>query len=224
MGFDEKFIKWVMLCVTTVQYDVCFNGKIVGPIHPKRGLRQGDPLSPYLFLFCVEGLSREITKASNAEAINGCRVCTSAPAITHLLFADDSFLFFKATNEETTKIKMLLKEYERVSGQAVNFQKSGVFYSANVRKDKHEALTSILEVSNDLGEGRYLGLPSLIGRSKRSVFNFLKDRVSHRIQGWCNKLLSKRGKTVLIKKVAQTIPSYCMSYFKAPKSLYQEIE
>lgn len=56
------------------------------------------------------------------------------------------------------------------------------------------------------------------------MFNFLKDRVSHRIQGWCNKLLSKGGKTVLIKNVAQTIPSYCMSCFKVPKSLCQEIE
>lgn len=152
MGFDEKFIKWVMLCVTTVQYDVCFNGRTVGPIHPKRGLRQGDPLSPYLFLLCVEGLSKKITKAANTEAINNCKVCTAAPPITHLLFADNSFLFFKATNEEATKIKMLLKEYERVSGQAVNFQKSGVFYSANVRRDKQEELSSILEVSNDRGD------------------------------------------------------------------------
>lgn len=224
MGFDEKCIRWVMLCVTTVQYDVCFNGKTMGPIHPKRGLRQGDPLSPYLFLLCVEGLSWEITKASDSGDINDCKVCPSAPAITHLLFADDSFLFFKASNEETTRIKMLLKEYERFSGQAVNFQKSGVFYSANVRRDKQEELSGILEVHNDLGEGKYLGLPSQIGRSKKSVFNFLKDRVSHRIQGWCNKLLSMGGKTVLIKNVAQTITLYCMSCFKIPKLLCQEIE
>lgn len=71
MGFDDKFIRWILMCVTTVKYDVCFNGQTVGPIHPKRGLRQGYPLSPYLFLLCVEGLSREITNAAEEGALNG---------------------------------------------------------------------------------------------------------------------------------------------------------
>lgn len=97
MGFGEKFIRWVMLCVTTVQYQVCFNGRTVGPISPKRGLRQGDPISPYLFLLCVEGLSSSLTAAANNDEIHGCKISSGAPAITHLLFADDIFLFFRAT-------------------------------------------------------------------------------------------------------------------------------
>lgn len=224
MGFEDKFIRWVMLCVTTVQYQVGFNGRTVGPISPKRGLRQGDPLSPYLFLLCVEGLSNSLTEAANNEEIHGCKISPAAPAITHLLFADDSFLFFRATQEETTRVKVLLNAYERLSGQAVNFQKSGVLFSANVRRDKQLELSNILEVHNDLSDGRYLGLPSLIGRSKKKVFNFIKDRVAKKIQAWNSKTLSRGGKTVLIKNVAQTIPSYCMSCFKVPKTLAQEIE
>lgn len=122
------------------------------------------------------------------------------------------------------KVKFLLNEYEMLSGQAVNFQKSGVFFSSNVRRDKQEELEEILGVYNDLGDGRYLGLPSLIGRSKKAVFNFLKDRVAKKLQGWSNKTISRAGKVVLIRNVAQTIPSYCMSCFKIPTTLCQEIE
>lgn len=99
MGFSTKWIKWMMLCVTSVSYSICFQGSNIGPIIPKRGLRQGDPLSPYLFLLCVEGLSLSLKDAANRSSISGCRICPHAPAITHLLFADDSFLFFKANKD-----------------------------------------------------------------------------------------------------------------------------
>lgn len=72
MGFNSKWVSWVMLCVSTVSYTVCFNGNLVGPINPRRGLRQGDPLSPYLFLLCVEGLSSSLRNAAAAGQISGC--------------------------------------------------------------------------------------------------------------------------------------------------------
>ena len=82
----------MMRCVTTVSYDVCFNGMNIGPIIPKRGLRRGDPLSPYLFLFCLDGLSNLLDDADEAGPIHGCRVCPGAPEITHLPFVDDNFV------------------------------------------------------------------------------------------------------------------------------------
>lgn len=214
----------MMLCVTTVQYTISFNGTAVGPINPTRGLRQGDPLSPYLFLFCVEGLSNSLTKAAGTGTINGCKISSGVPSVTHLLFADDIFLFFKANVMEAQSIKTLLDSYVQQSGQAINFSKSGIFFSANVRRDKQQEITGILGVSNDLSNSNYLGLPSLIGRSKKCVFNFVKERVWKKVQSWCNKALSKAGKKIMVKNVAQVIPSYCMSCFLIPKSLCQEIE
>lgn len=212
------------MCVTTVSYNVCFNGSIIGLILPSRGLRQGDPLSPYLFLLCVEGLSQALEEKSRNGQIHGCKISASAPPITHLLFADDSFLFFKAKAEETYVVKAMLNSYESLSGQAINYQKSKVFFSANVRRDKQNQLTDILGVSTELRDGKYLGLPSLVGRSKKFIFNFVKDRVWKKVQGWSNKLMSKAGKLILIKNVAQVVPSYCMSCFLIPKTLCQEIE
>lgn len=121
MGLSEKWIKWVMLCVSTVSYSISFQGSSIGPIIPSRGLRQGDPLSPYLFLLCVEGLSKALKSAAVSGQIKGCRICTSAPSVTHLLFADDSFLFFKANDAEARAGKSLLNSYEGCSGQAVNY-------------------------------------------------------------------------------------------------------
>lgn len=116
MGFCWKWINWIMLCVTTVSYEVYFNDSSIGPIIPKRGLRQGDPLSPYLFLLCVEGLSDLLNEAGERGNIHGCQVSPTAPVITHLLFADDSFLFFKANKEETRAVKAVLNKYEQQSG------------------------------------------------------------------------------------------------------------
>lgn len=224
MGFDKRWVDLIMLCVSTVQYSILMNGRRVGPIYPKRGLRQGCPLSPYLFVICAQGLSSLIEKAEREGSIHGCKICRGAPLITHLLFADDCLLFFRATNSECETITSILRSYEAASGQAINYSKSGVFFSKNVSNDLKTSLSEILGVANPLNTGRYLGLPSLIGRSKKAIFAYLKDRLWKRIQGWNNKILSKAGREILIKTVAQAIPSYCMQVFLLPTSLAEELQ
>lgn len=179
---------------------------------------------PIFFLLRVEDLSKSLREAVNNDTIHGCKISPTAPSVTHLLFADDSFLFFKATNEEVKSVKQILKSYEHYSGHVVNFQKSGILFSSNVRRDKQAELKGLLGVHEDIRHSKYLGLPSLVGRSKKSVFKFVKDKVGKRIQGWSTKLLSRAGKAVMLKNVAQAIPAYCMSCFLLPKTLCQEIE
>lgn len=212
------------MCVSTVSYEFCFNGSTIGPICPSRGLRQGDPLSPYLFLLCVEGLSSDLSKAAADGTIHGSTISPTAPSITHLLFADDSFLFFRADQMETQAVKQLLIHYEELSGQSVNFNKSGIHFSSNVRRQKRDELSAILGVTKSLQNSNYLGLPSLVGRSKKKVFGFVKDKVCKRVQGWQAKPISRAGKAVLVRNVAQSIPTYCMTCFLLPKTLCQEIE
>lgn len=111
-----------------------------------------------------------------------------------ILFADDIFLFFKANKDEALAVKFILNKYEEMSGQAVNYQKSGIMFSANVRRDKQEEIKNILQVYNSLQNGHYLGLPSLVGRSKKATFNFVKDRVWRKVQEWHHKNMSKSWK------------------------------
>lgn len=154
MSFSEIWIRWIMLCVTTVSYSISFQGSTIGPIIPRRGLRQGDALSPYLFLICVEGLSLALKSYAANGGIKGCCIGQSAPSVTHLLFADDSFLFFKATSAESRSIKEILNSYEVFSGQAVNYQKSAVFFSANVHRDKQREIKQLLGVFEDIGNNK----------------------------------------------------------------------
>lgn len=107
MSFDEGWVTLIMMCVSTVSYKVCRNGEEVGPIVPSRGLRQGDPLSPYLFIICAEGLSSLIRNRERAGLIHGVKVARSAPTVSHLFFVDDCFLFFKATHNEARIMKSL---------------------------------------------------------------------------------------------------------------------
>lgn len=121
-----------MLCVTTVRYNVHREGWEVGPIMPSRGLHQGDPLSPYLFILCAEGLSSLIKRHERLGLLHGVRVARNAPVVSHLFFVDDSFLFFRANHVEAFIIKQILAIYGCASGQLVNFTKSTVSFSANV--------------------------------------------------------------------------------------------
>ena len=90
MGFNSKWIALVMECITSVSYSLLMNGEPHGHITPTRGIRQGDPLSPYLFLLCSEGLHRLIQAVANNGDIKGVSICHNGPKLTHLLFADDS--------------------------------------------------------------------------------------------------------------------------------------
>ena len=97
MGFHQKWIGLMLECISTVSYSILINGEPHGNIHPSRGLRQENPLSPYLFLLCAERLHSVIKKAESSGDIHGVSLCRGGPKITHLFFADDSLLFTKAT-------------------------------------------------------------------------------------------------------------------------------
>jgi hypothetical protein len=196
----------------------------VRPIIPGRGLRQGDPLSSYLFIICAEGLSSLIRDAEERDVIPGTIICRGAPPVSHLLFVDDCFLFFKAEESQAHIIKNILNIYEAASGQVISLPKSEVFYSRNVTDALKDSITNILGVRAVLGTGKYLGMPSMIGRNRTAIFAYIKDRVWQRINSWSSKCLSKAGREVMIKSVLQAIPSYVMSLFQLPTTLITTIE
>ncbi|KAK2449324.1 hypothetical protein QL285_008530 [Trifolium repens] len=224
LGFSNKWIHWIMLCVSSVNYSVLVNFEKVGPIFPGRGLRQGDPLSPYLFILVTEGLTALIKKSVASGNLHGVKICRGAPTVSHLLFADDCFLFCRSTLEETNHLMHILKVYEAASGQEINLTKSEVFFSRNLSMAAQEDLSRIMGVRHVLGTGNYLGLPSMIGRKKKNIFAYIKDRVWKRINSWRGRALSKAGKEVMIKSVLQAIPSYVMSVYLLPETTVKEIE
>jgi len=224
MGFHSRWIHWICMCVESVDYSVLVNGTQVGPIILGRGLRQGDPLSPYLFIICAEDLSSLIRDAETRSILTGIKVCRQAPSVSHLLFADDCFLFFKAIEDQAQVMKNILSTYELASGQAISLPKYEIYCSRNVPDDLKSNITGILGVQVVMGTCKYLGLPSMIGRDRTAVFSYVKDRVWQKINSWSGKCLSKAGREVMIKSVLQAIPSYVMSIFQLLATLLDSIE
>ena len=170
MGFDSHFISIILLCVTSVQYFASINGELVGLIIPKRGLLQGDPLSPYLFIVCAEGLSTMLQQAEACGDLHGCFISRGALSISHLLFADDSLFFFNAFEQECCNMHSIMGEYENILGQAVNVQKLGIFFSGNVPEDLKSNISNILGVHAPLNTGRYLDFTNIFSIYTSVVF------------------------------------------------------
>ncbi|KAL0443831.1 UNVERIFIED_CONTAM: putative mitochondrial protein, partial [Sesamum latifolium] len=170
LGFPPPFIRLIMLCVSTISYFFMLGGKQFGSLVPDRGLRQGDPLSPYLFLLCTESFSALLQSAEREGKIRGVEVCRGAPPISHLLFADDTLIFCQASQTNAQAIGEVLELYRRASGQEINFLKSSVAFSRNTREDICSLITGALTIRRENKMELYLGLPSKAARSKRELF------------------------------------------------------
>ena len=202
MGFNDKWISLIMNCITTLTYFVLINGVAQGCITPTRGLRQGDPISLYLFLLCLEGFIGLILEATRNNRLSRISIYRNCPTVSHLFFADDSILYYKASEQESRELQRILHKYEEATGQKINTIKSSVFFSRNTKEEKREEVKDILGSMQDTQPKKYLGLPSMIGKSKKQVFNEIKERVGKKLMGLKEKLLSIGGREILIKAVA----------------------
>ena len=223
LGLDEKWVQLAMETVCTTTYLVLINGKPKGFVTPTRGIKQGDPLSPYLFLFCAEGLFAMIRKAEEARNLQGILSDDGGVCLSHLLFADNSFIFCQATMEKCQRLLTILKQYEVALGQAVNRQKTTLFFSRNTRTNVKQNIQNMMgaRIMDDCE--KYLGLPMASGKSKVNTFKDLQEKITRRVMGWKKKIILKAGREILIKTIAQAIPTYSMSIFKIPKTLCDTI-
>ena len=135
MGFCSRWIGLIMECIRTISYSILVNGEPKGLINPTRGIRQGDPLSPFLFLLCTKGLHNLITKAVRAKEINSFSLCKRSLKLTHLFSPDDNLLFCKANPQECGNVLKILSDYKLVSGQKINREKTSLFFSKSTDDD-----------------------------------------------------------------------------------------
>lgn len=143
----------------------------------------------------------------------GVAICPLAPRVNHLLFADDSLLFAEAFVQSCLEIQDVINLYGSASGQQVNISKSSIVFSKSVSATDQESLVALLSVVVVPVHEKYLDLPTYVGRNKTETYQFIKDRLYKKLQGWQGKLLSGAGKDILIRVVAQALPTHVMSCF-----------
>ncbi|XP_042974832.1 uncharacterized protein LOC122306468 [Carya illinoinensis] len=224
MGFDRRWVTLVMNCIRSVSYSVLLNGEAQSTFKPTRGLRQGDPISPYLFIICAEALSNLLTQAESKGKISSIPMGRGPTKINHLFFADDSMIFCKASTLEWRRMLGMLTTYEQASGQLLNKEKSAIYFSRNTTSECRANITRIAGVTPTASFGKYLGLPAMVGRTKVACFHGLIDRMWSKINNWKTDKLSVAGKEVLLKSVLQAIPTYTMGIFLLPKSITKRLD
>lgn len=184
MNFSDKWIEWIMECVTSVQYSLLINGSPTKPFTPSSGPRQGNPISPYLFLFCANILSVALSKEESQNKIKGFTVGRNGVSFTHLLFADDSLFFFNIDKTTPLNLKNTILWYCNLSGQCINFSKFDLNSSPNTPQEVKDNLAQSLQVNLVLCPSKYLGINFKLRGKRVADFQDIIDKVQGKLQGW----------------------------------------
>ena len=218
----SKLISLILSCISSSAISILFTGGTLEAFHPSRGIHQGDPLSPYLFILCMEVLGALIEDKCKEKLWNPVKSSQSGPAFSHLFFTDDLMLFAKADRKNCIAIRDVLDSFCSLSGQKISDEKSQFFFSPNVEQTTREELSEVLGFRSTPFLGKYLGFP-IKHKGQPQDFGFIIDRIQSKLAGWKANLLSFAGRVVLTNLVTSTIPNYTMQCVALPPKILKGV-
>jgi hypothetical protein len=192
IGLPKDMIRWITTCITTVHYSININGEMHGFFQATRGIRQGDPLSPYLFVLAMEGLRGIINQSVQSNAFKYHWRCKPTK-LTHICFADDLMLFCHADPASVMILKSSLDRFSTLSGLAINLAKSSLYLSG-ITSDLRNTITEQLGIHETSLPVRYLGVPLLSSRLTHTDCLPLLERITTRIKLWTSSSLTYAGR------------------------------
>ena len=223
-GFSIKWRRWISFCLSTVRFSILINGTPHGFFGSSRGLRQGDPLSPLLFVLVMEAISKMLDKAVHEGRLSSFNVGVFAGRslmVSHLLFADDTLIFCDANIDQMLILHMVLIWFEAVSGLKVNLGKFELVVVGAVHN--MDLLVAVLGCKQGSLPMKYLGLPLGAKFKDKSTWNPILEKMKRKLAGWKKLYLSKGGKVTLIKSTLSNLPTYFLSLFPIPASVANQI-
>lgn len=173
-----------MSSLSTSQMRVSINGTTTEDFKPTRGIRQGDPLSPYIFVLCMERLENMIHYKVNIGGWKPLKLGRNRPCISHLFFFNNLILFAKASKEQIRTIKYYFDNLCARSGQNVSLSKSRIFFSRNVSRDLAEEISTIITILITTDLGRYLEVPIIHSKTIKRMYNDIVTKVQDILVGW----------------------------------------
>jgi len=222
LDIPEQYIKWIQTCVTTASFSVQVNGELAGYFGSERGLRQGCSLSPYLFVICMNVLSRKIDKAATDKQIGFHPKCKLLK-LTHLCFADDLMVFVEGNKKSIQGTLAVFDDFAIHSGLKISLEKS-TLYMAGIPEIQREEILQQFPFEHGTLPVRYLGLPLLTRRMTSSYYLPLIEKIKSQISSWTVKALSFAGRLQLIRSVIFSLTNFWIAAFRLPKACIQEID
>eukprot|EP00253_Pinus_taeda_P018686 PITA_18686 len=214
-GFCSTWVRWIMSLITSSHFSLLVNGFPSRPFKPSRGIRQGDPLSPFLFVIMAEGLGRHIKQALQSNQLKGISIHNS-PASSHQQFVDDTMLYGYPSAQEASCLKSLLNDFSEASGTQVNNSKSQIFFFHTPPSVKF-AISRILGFQTASLPSTYLGAPLTASAIKQPAWRTLLEKLYSKLNLWTHCSLNLASRVVLIKSILQAMPLYLFSILAAPK-------
>ena len=222
--FPPNLIKIIMSCISTSSISVLVNGNALDAFYPSKGIRQGDPLSPYLFILCMEYLGNLIKEKCSKGLWCPLKASHGNLRISHLFFADDLILFAKVNDEICDVILEVLQTFCMESDQKISSEKSRIYFFSNVGKELKERVCEKLGMFETNNFGKCLGFPLKHKGAPRGQYNFVVDRVIKKLVGWKKKFLSFAGRAMLVKSVMLAIPNHVMQGAALPRHLCDKLD
>lgn len=219
MGFPNRLIKLIKCCISTPTFSININGSPRGFIKSSRGLRQGDPLSPFLFCVAMEFFSILMHRAAYVDKIKP--IYAQETGISHLIYADDLMIFTKATAGNATTINDILEQLKNYAGLDINLLKSKVYFSKGAKDTTN--ILNILGMKEGKLPVKYLGVPLSHNYLKYNNCGDLFDKIRNRMAAWDCKLLSMAGKIELIHTVITPMVLYWMLTYQMPSATIDKI-
>lgn len=221
LHIPERFVGWISECISTASFSISVNGQTGGFFKSTRGLRQGDPLSPYLFVLAMEVFSRLLKSRYDSDYIRY-HPNTSDLNISHLMFADDVMIFFNGSSSSLHGINETLDDFASWSGLCMNRDKTQLFH-AGLNQSESDAIDSY-GFPNGAFPIRYLGLPLMYRKLRIYEYASLVEKVAGKFRSWAVKSLSFAGRLQLIASVISGTVNFWITTFMLPKGCIQQLE
>lgn len=214
----------IMGCIKTSATNILWNGEKLEGFNTSRGLRQGDPLSPYLFVLGMEKLTHLIQARVRAKQWRGVRAGRTGPTISHMMFADDLVLFAEANMDNINTIMDVLQVFGDMSGHRISEEKTEIFFSPNVRIRERREICRDSGFKEVQELSRYLGANISSSKRRKDKYETTVKKLKQRLNGWKKSCLSLAGRMTLVKSASSSMAYFPMQHDRIPAGCVEEME